>query len=232
MKPGMLSLSEIEELPRNAKNHDLGAIHQSYDRFSFIERLIINNTTGHLVAGHGRLHALKQRKQSGKEAPEGIDVQGDEWLVPVDYVDIPADKEEAAAIALNRLPELGGWDEETLLDTLTEIERKTGLAGTGFDVEDLDNMVKSLGMWGVGIPESDLDPDSGGPEQEITPELFERQDYLLFVFDNEMDWQVACDILGVKIVRDAAVKGKTFDHHGIGRVIPAPVLLEKLAVNS
>jgi len=170
MKPGVLSLSKIEELPRNAKNHDLGAIHQSYDRFSFIERLIINNTTGHLVAGHGRLHALKQRKQSGKEAPEGITVHGDDWLVPVDYVDISADKEEAAAIALNRSSELGGWDDQGLAEVLADLAADDLLDGTGFDGDDLDELLAGLGDGLLGGGE---DP---GAQVDKAEELREKWD--------------------------------------------------------
>ncbi len=71
----------------------------------------------------------------------------------------------------------------------------------------------------------------GDPRQEleITPELFERQDYLVVLFDNAMDWQVACERLGVKTVRNGVVdKKSTICPKGLGRVIPAKVLLREL----
>lgn len=64
------------------------------------------------------------------------------------------------------------------------------------------------------------------PELEISPELHERQDYLLIAFDNEFDWNVACEKLNVHSVLCGKVGHKTIETAGVGRVIPARVLLE------
>lgn len=42
-------------------------------------------------------------------------------------------------------------------------------------------------------------------ELEISPELFERQDYMVIYFENEWDWNVACERLGVKTVVNATI---------------------------
>lgn len=143
LKPGLESLSKIVRLPRNAKEHDLGILHTSYDAYNFLDRLIINTVTGHLVAGHGRIDALQQRKASGELPPGGIEVNGSEWLVPVDYVEIPEDKEEAAAIMLNRSNE-AGWDEPLLAQMLADLAAQDMLELTGFNGDDLDALLVDL----------------------------------------------------------------------------------------
>ena len=59
-------LSEILEADRNVKDHDIGAIHESMNRFGFTSPLLLNESSGKLVAGHGRIEALKQKKQFSK----------------------------------------------------------------------------------------------------------------------------------------------------------------------
>ena len=55
-------LSEITEADRNVKDHDIGAIHESMNRFGFTSPLLMNEATKKLVAGHGRVEALRQKK--------------------------------------------------------------------------------------------------------------------------------------------------------------------------
>lgn len=54
---------------------------------------------------------------------------------------------------------------------------------------------------------------------EISPELHERQDYLLIAFDNEFDWAVVCEQLEVSTVVSAQVGKCSAGRRGIGRVI-------------
>src|SRR3990170_1532514 len=117
-------------LPRNAKDHDLGEIHESFRRFGYLERVIVNEETGHVIAGHGRIEGLERDRQSGLEPPEGIEKGGKsgdgsyEWLVPSDWVRVAEGEEEAAAIALNRLVESGGWNEALLVEVLGDLAVK------------------------------------------------------------------------------------------------------------
>ena len=72
----------------------------------------------------------------------------------------------------------------------------------------------------------DEDEEKVEAEVEISPELFERQDYLLFTFENDFDFQVACERLGVKKVKGGKVGSKTIKDTGMGRVLKAEKLLE------
>lgn len=60
-------ITEIKEADINVKDHDLGAIHESMNRFGFTSPLLLNEKTGQLVAGHGRLQALLQKNNSKKK---------------------------------------------------------------------------------------------------------------------------------------------------------------------
>ncbi len=51
---------------RNSKDHDVGEISKSVSRFGFVEPLIIDERTGKLVAGHGRLKTLRALEQNLK----------------------------------------------------------------------------------------------------------------------------------------------------------------------
>lgn len=152
-------LSKLVRLPRNPKAHNLGDIHLSYGRFGFLQRIIINDATGRMIAGHGRVDALQQRKASGMEPPANIEVRGGEWLVPADHVEVPAELEEAAALALNRVGE-GEWDDATLAAVLADLAAGPGLEGTGFDGEFLDELLREQALANaanVPAPEPQVD---------------------------------------------------------------------------
>ena len=141
-------LSEIQEADRNVKDHDIGSIHESMNRFGFTSPLLLNETTGKLVAGHGRIEALKQKKQFNEPAPVNIKVDDEsgDWLVPVIRGVSFKSEEEAQAYLLadNRLVELGGWDTGALIEELEKIAEETSLQGTGFDEADIQAMYEDL----------------------------------------------------------------------------------------
>ena len=51
-------LSEIVEADTNPKDHDIGQIYQSIKRFGFTQPIMMNENTGKLLAGHGRLSLI------------------------------------------------------------------------------------------------------------------------------------------------------------------------------
>jgi DNA modification methylase len=142
-----LSLSEILRAPRNSKGHDIGLLHQSFSRFGYVEPIVINEATGRLVAGHGRLDTLQQRKASGEKPPSRIREKDGEWFVPVLRGIAFADDSEAEAylIASNQSVIAGGWDEAALVPMLADLATKPdGLVGVGFDGDDIDRMMRDL----------------------------------------------------------------------------------------
>lgn len=141
----LMSLEALQAHPLNPKDHDLGAIQESVQRFGFVDAVIIDERTGRLVSGHGRVETLRAMRAGGQRPPEGLDA---EWRVPVQRGWASKDDGEASAylVAANRTVELGGWDDAKLTTLLAELA-KTGegaLVGVGFDTDDVDRMINAL----------------------------------------------------------------------------------------
>jgi len=88
--------------------------------------------------------------------PTNIDVAPDgDWLVDwVDVSHLTFPEAEAFAIADNRTTELATYDEEKLVVLLREIAERDpdDLVATGFDGDDLDNLLRKLGQLDDGKP--------------------------------------------------------------------------------
>lgn len=163
-----LPLSEIVEADSNPKDHDIGQIYQSIKRFGFTQPIMINENTGKLLAGHGRLQTLQQMKQAGEKTPNRIKEKDDEWLVPVlKGISFEDDMEaQAYLIADNRLTELGGWNTGELVETLQDlIEGGLDLDGVGYDFDDLESMVNQIDD--TGIFDVDVLPDADDEETSV-----------------------------------------------------------------
>lgn len=133
-------------------------------------------------------------------------------LVAVKRTDLDLDSEDGRARALatydNRVGQLDlDWD----LEALKEVDSKI--------VAELWNSSER------GQMEVQARGQEKG-EEEISPELLERHDYIVFYFENELDWNVIEDIFDLKPVRCPAFGGSTLDHVGLGRVIKGEKLLE------
>lgn len=151
-----MPLSSLAKRKRNPKDHDIGVLHQSFNRFGMVNPFIIDEANGELVAGHGRLDTLMQKKKAGEAPPARVVVKGKEWLVPVVRgVSFASYREaEAYLLADNRTCELGGWNAKELTDLLSEFAKdgEDMLAGIGFDMNDLSNLMakNSLSQDGAG----------------------------------------------------------------------------------
>lgn len=140
-----LPLSEIQPAVRNPKNHDLEALHDSFQRFGFVMPLLKNMTTGRLTVGHGRLEELQRSKEEGEVPPTNIKVNpGGEWLVPViEGISFTDDTEaEAYLLADNRLVEVGGWTAAELVPILKDLRDRQALGGTGYTTEEVDRWIR------------------------------------------------------------------------------------------
>lgn len=61
-----MRLDAIQRAPRNPKRHDLDAIQRSTDKFGVVEVPALDERTGKLVAGHGRLDAWSAAAQRAR----------------------------------------------------------------------------------------------------------------------------------------------------------------------
>lgn len=129
-----MELGELKRWPRNPKAHDEQAISDSIRTSGFIDPLVVDEKSGRMVAGHGRLSAVEKMWEAGEKAPEGIMVKAGKWYLPV--LRGKSFKDERAAekylLAANRTVELGGWDNKDLARILSKYKDDTSLIGTGF----------------------------------------------------------------------------------------------------
>lgn len=142
-------LEELEKWPRNPKEHDEDGIADSIDRFGFSDPPAVDENTGRIVEGHGRVDALRAMKDDGVEPPERIRVGPDgDWLVPVLRGLRFRDELEAEAyiLAHNRLTERGGWDDSKLHAILVDLQEQSdaALRGTAFTPEDIDRLAETV----------------------------------------------------------------------------------------
>ena len=136
-----LPLATLLKAPRNPKDHDIPLLHDSFSRFGYVEPVALNERTGRLVAGHGRLQALQEAK--AQQPPKRIEVRDGEWYVPVlRGIAFDSDEEaEAYVVTSNQATIAGGWNETLLAELLRDHAGGAGLRGTGFSEADLADLL-------------------------------------------------------------------------------------------
>lgn len=138
MKLQWIPLSEAIKHERNPKDHDEALIRASVLRFGFNDPIAVNEATGKLLEGHGRLTVLKEMKEAGDALPKRVKLRkkDGEWLVPmIRGLSFEDDSEaEAYMVAHNRSSESGGWVDMMLGQMLED-----------FDIED-DELWKAIGF--------------------------------------------------------------------------------------
>ena len=147
----MTRLSDLRPASRNPKLHDNAAIVRSIETFGFTVPVTIDERTGRMVAGHGRLDALLAMQGDGKEPPGRIEVDQDgAWLVPVlRGISFASDAEaEAYIIADNKLTMAGGWDEATLAKMMEDTRAASSAlaAATGYSSSEVSRMLERARM--------------------------------------------------------------------------------------
>ena len=162
-----LPLQSLVSNPDNPKDHDIGMIVESIERFGFNDAVIVDGRTGMLVGGHGRVEALRAMWKTGVAAPAGIVMpaadQPLDWLVPVQVGWSSKDDAEAMAfiIAINRAPERGGWNEPKLEEVLVALGKMgtEALIGTGYDNDDIHRLLNASTAAALGASDPDEIPD-------------------------------------------------------------------------
>jgi hypothetical protein len=137
-------IDTIQKAQSNPKRHDLDKVQSSIDRFGYVAPMIIDERTGHLVVGHGRLESLQTLKSNGGTPPEGITTTADgHWHAPVIRGWSSRSDADAAAylVADNRHTELGGWDHQALADLLDQVADPDLIDLTGWDLDELAKLL-------------------------------------------------------------------------------------------
>lgn len=140
------NLAELKCWQRNYRHGDIGAITQSLLRFGYNGALRVwkDNT---VIAGNHTLLALQGIKASGLPAPRNVEEdRGAWWVAVIDCSWMTQVEAQAYAVADNRTSALATDDDQRLAELLTEIASEDArlLDATGYDGDDLDNLLRGL----------------------------------------------------------------------------------------
>lgn len=133
--------------PRNPKGHDDAGIEASLRRFGYTTPIEVDERTGLLVAGHGRIDNLRTAWVRGDAVPEGVVLRerDGQWLVPVQRGWESTNDDEALAymVATNWLVPAGGWTDD-LAPLLAELAQTDGGLPPGVSTDDLERLLAEL----------------------------------------------------------------------------------------
>jgi hypothetical protein len=158
-KVKLVDVKPMEDNPRVISDRNLAGMEASIARFGYIEPIVWNERTGHIIGGHQRHGVLKS-----KGVIEATMV----------VVDLSPDEEMAANLTLNNPKIEGTWD-DTAISLMAQVEKASGQL---FDSLNMDTLKESLEKQPPTPPKGDEDPppvgldvDSENDDNEETPEL-------------------------------------------------------------
>lgn len=116
-------LKTLKPHPENPRKGNVAGIAESIAVTGFYGTIIVQQSTGYVLAGNHRLQAAK--KAGAKE-------------VPVTYVDVDDAGAKRILLGDNRLNDVAEYDDKLLADVLQGILNEEGtLEGTGYNDDDL-----------------------------------------------------------------------------------------------
>ena len=123
-------ITQLKPHPQNVRQGDVGAISLSLEQHGQYRPIVVQQSTGFILAGNHTYKAAKALK----------------WKdIAATYVDV--DDEQALRILLidNRANDLASYDDSALVNILKSLADTTlKLDGTGFDGETLDQIIADL----------------------------------------------------------------------------------------
>ncbi len=118
--------------PRKISDEVLSKLKRSIEEFGYIEPIVVNKRTMHVVGGNQRLKVLRQ-----------LDIKEVQAVI----VDLDDTHEKALNIALNKIS--GEWDLPLLKDLLLEIDTgEIDTEITGFDMPEIEELMNQFHIEG------------------------------------------------------------------------------------
>jgi len=171
--PETHDIDELHNYHRNPRTGNVDAIKTSMQVNGVFRPIIVNRGTHtgremEVLAGN---HSLKAMRELAEETGDDKWLKVDCWVVDVDD-----DRASRIVLADNRTADLGGYDNERLIELLTELDYD--LDGTGYDYDDLE-MLKNLEEHAPSLEE--LEAEHGAPEtDDFWPVISIRCPHVLF----------------------------------------------------
>jgi ParB-like chromosome segregation protein Spo0J len=122
-----IPLDEIDQHPLNPHNGDIDALEESIVVNGFYAPIIVQASTGYILAGNHRYQVAVKRGWS---------------TIPGIVLDVDDDRARRIMVADNQITRLGFEDQGILLDLLEGLNEATdALLGTGFSPRDLQRLL-------------------------------------------------------------------------------------------
>jgi hypothetical protein len=164
-------------------------------------------------------------------------VKDDPWMLKLRPLVVDKDMVVIGGnMRLKACQEAGFTEIPTVQDSaLTEEQKKAfivkdNLSYGEWDWPQLDPWdQEQLEEWGLEVPllNDKLQVEKVEPEIEITEEILEEHNYVVFTFDNKLDWQVAKELFNIKTVAKDGFT-ETYMQKGVGRVKKGAELIEMI----
>ena len=173
-----VALRELTRWDRNPKLHYDEGIEKSIQLHGFVNPILLDEGSGKMVAGHGRLDALEKMRDAGADVPDRIVAQDDgDWLVPVlRGVEFKSEAEaERYLLADNQLTIAGGgWDDLKLGEILADLSKMDlDIDGLGWDDAALDELMEPFNV--ESVPPPTMKEGDREPFQQMTFTLHDSQ---------------------------------------------------------
>lgn len=151
MEIDKLKIKDLKPHPRNAKLHsrrNIDAIANSLEQFGQFKPIVVQKSSGYILAGNGTFMAAKRLK----------------WKeLDCHVVDVDDQIANALALADNKVAEFSEWNVEALSNELKELDDQTRNA-LGFDPEFLAALFgQEWGLEPSNYPHDDKVPGSTKP---------------------------------------------------------------------
>lgn len=161
-------LDKIKKWPRNPRIHSprLGKL---FEKYGFLKPLLLDEASGRLVAGHGRIDELIRKRDVGEDPPDGLKIIGTQWRVPVLRGKSFASEKEAEEFLYddNLSTDEASWVEEEFNDITKDLDLVISdlttvsdeLDDTGMNIDDLDEIGDDIEDLDEDITEAEEDKD-------------------------------------------------------------------------
>lgn len=163
MKIVDVDVDDLTQHPENANNGDVEAISESIEVNGLYQPLLVQRSTGHIIAGNHRFIAALEL---------GF------HTVPVIYLDVDDDHARRIMLVDNRTARLGMDDEAQLVNLLDHLyATDLGLAGTGYEYQQFERLRDSL-------TEPYVPEEIKGPERDTAGDAATKARLYLAVMPN------------------------------------------------
>ncbi|MGH2964750.1 MAG: DNA modification methylase [Solirubrobacterales bacterium] len=142
-----VQISHLKRYPGNPRRGNVEAIKESLEQNGLYRPIVARRATNEVLAGN---HTLMAAADLG-------------WTeIAVTYLDCDAERAKRIVLADNRTNDLAGYDDQALVDLITELP---DLAGTGYDQSALDSLLDELEP--EPLVEDDVPPPPAEPQTRL-----------------------------------------------------------------